>query len=637
MKLALQALRDARGHTTSFAYNEQGKISSTINHLNQAEVNSYNLDGNLVAKTNRLGHQFTYVYNGNNRLIHKLFPGDAVNYAYNDDSLLLEVTDNDSSVTRTYNLKNQMTSEVGSHYPGRVEYSYNERGEKTGVKLFLSGQDVADIKRSYFATGNLNRVSGYVLGTKAEFERQIDQNSRLSRINYPNGVWTQMVYDKNSRVSEQITQTPSSLAHKMVYRYNGNGNITTVQEVLNNQQKVSRYKYDELNRLVEEDAVDKRSYNLDLLGNNLSYGGQYNALNQLLEDVAFTYEYDLNGNRTKKTSKVNGERFEYSFSPENQLQNVKLYKSGNVLSKTILYTYDGVGRRIVRSVQNHLESLKSYTRKYIYDGDDILAVLDGNNSLLLVYLNGEGIDDPILMVSDVDGDGEMNVLSLVKDRQNSVRFILNEKGDTVQSIEYSAYGETQITRSSRTNYRVPNTCYYTSRELEQETGEYYYRARYYDPRAQKFLSEDPIGIKSKDLNLYRYVNNNPLLHNDPSGLIINDQNGLVSMVMNVYGNNPDMFELLNFLQQSSVVVDVSDAWLPDDQPGYLLGRAVNRGNYISVYVDTSKIANHGQGYSSLDVTIHELLHARNFIQGFGLYDEVRVRQETDDLTKPMCQ
>jgi RHS repeat-associated protein len=46
---------------------------------------------------------------------------------------------------------------------------------------------------------------------------------------------------------------------------------------------------------------------------------------------------------------------------------------------------------------------------------------------------------------------------------------------------------------------------------------YYHGARYYDPSAGRFLSEDPIGFKGGDTNFYRYVENNPVKHTDPKG------------------------------------------------------------------------------------------------------------------------
>jgi RHS repeat-associated protein len=58
---------------------------------------------------------------------------------------------------------------------------------------------------------------------------------------------------------------------------------------------------------------------------------------------------------------------------------------------------------------------------------------------------------------------------------------------------------------------------YTGREYDEETGLYYYRARYYDADTGRFISEDPIGFEGGDVNLYVYVGNNPVLLIDPEG------------------------------------------------------------------------------------------------------------------------
>ncbi len=48
---------------------------------------------------------------------------------------------------------------------------------------------------------------------------------------------------------------------------------------------------------------------------------------------------------------------------------------------------------------------------------------------------------------------------------------------------------------------------------------YFYRARYYDARLGRFLTEDPIGLAAGQPNLYPYVSNNPINRIDPSGLL----------------------------------------------------------------------------------------------------------------------
>ena len=58
---------------------------------------------------------------------------------------------------------------------------------------------------------------------------------------------------------------------------------------------------------------------------------------------------------------------------------------------------------------------------------------------------------------------------------------------------------------------------FTGREWDTETGLYYYRARYYDSKLGRFVSEDPAGLRS-GLNRYAYVANRPINLTDPSGL-----------------------------------------------------------------------------------------------------------------------
>ena len=65
------------------------------------------------------------------------------------------------------------------------------------------------------------------------------------------------------------------------------------------------------------------------------------------------------------------------------------------------------------------------------------------------------------------------------------------------------------------NFKQPYT--YTSREYDEETGLYFYRARYYDSTIGMFITEDPIGLLG-GINLFAYVANNPMNFTDPLGL-----------------------------------------------------------------------------------------------------------------------
>jgi RHS repeat-associated protein len=79
---------------------------------------------------------------------------------------------------------------------------------------------------------------------------------------------------------------------------------------------------------------------------------------------------------------------------------------------------------------------------------------------------------------------------------------------TIQ-LSYDGFGNSP--GSSLTRYD------YTGRERDPDTGLLYYRARWYDPQVGRFISEDPIGFKGGDVNVYNYVAGNAVNLRDPNG------------------------------------------------------------------------------------------------------------------------
>ncbi|MBA5864885.1 MAG: DUF2778 domain-containing protein [Nitrospira sp. CR1.1] len=100
-----------------------------------------------------------------------------------------------------------------------------------------------------------------------------------------------------------------------------------------------------------------------------------------------------------------------------------------------------------------------------------------------------------------------------QDGLGTVTELTDSNGAVAKAYAYDAYGS--ILESPGT---VEQPYTYTGRELDQETGLYYYRARYYDAATGRFLQKDPIGLLGGDLNLYRYSQNAPMDFIDPSGL-----------------------------------------------------------------------------------------------------------------------
>ncbi|WP_233266147.1 RHS repeat domain-containing protein [Myroides fluvii] len=97
----------------------------------------------------------------------------------------------------------------------------------------------------------------------------------------------------------------------------------------------------------------------------------------------------------------------------------------------------------------------------------------------------------------------------------STSYITDVLGTPVQYIEYLPFGEVMVEQSN--NNLLENVYKFNAKELDAQTGYYYYGARYYDPGASIFLSVDPLAEQAPGWTPYRYGFNNPLRYTDPDG------------------------------------------------------------------------------------------------------------------------
>jgi RHS repeat-associated protein len=210
----------------------------------------------------------------------------------------------------------------------------------------------------------------------------------------------------------------------------------------------------------------------------------YNAANQLTSHNGQTLTYDLNGNLTSDGTNT------YTWNTRDQLVSI----SGSGLSASFIY--DALGRRTSKSVNGA-------TTGHLYNGDNIAQEQTGGSASANIVTGGL---DQFFQRTDSAG-----TTSPLTDALGSVIALTDAAGAVQTSYTYEPFGSTSVTGASSSN-----PAQYTSRENDQ-TGLYYYRARYYSPSLQRFISEDPIGV-SGGINLYAYVGNNPVSYSDPYGL-----------------------------------------------------------------------------------------------------------------------
>ena len=360
-------------------------------------------------------------------------------------------------------------------------------------------------------------------------------NGWLKKETLPNGYSNNYTYDGAGRMTELNrldTNGVSVLQYR--YTYDNNGNRTGIVETdSDGTETVTAYEYDKLNRLIKEvngHSGNTTEYEFDVRNNIIqktvsgaenyteSYIYTYEHADKYMSNritevtkksgdtvLGRTYYYqEANGNTYQKiVTNEYGEPVEvtdYTYNSWNLMDSASV-KKGNTRTD-VTYKYDATGRRNgkITEVYENGQLADSKTTEYIWYGDKVQYEEETQNSAVSPKINMWGVtgiaarNDEVFS-SDAHGNTDEGY----------------DGTTTVRRYIYDAYGN-----AISDNGEDDNPYRYCGENYDEETGLYYLRARYYDPRIGRFLTEDP----AKDgLNWYVYCGGNPVMFVDPSGLI----------------------------------------------------------------------------------------------------------------------
>ena len=445
-------------------------------------------------------------------------------YDYNAKGQVARVRDNllNRTTQSEYDLANRpvrvKTAEAGQHvYTGQVAYdnvygNLSEFTEKVGENrqefgtkfgyddenrpaLLTYSASGKEIGQSTTTIDKLNRTtfSAVKLGSKT-----FTSEYHFAAGGYGTGSVTNLV--------SSITQPGCNCG----YGYDDNGNIASA--TLNG--KWTGYTYDALGQLTQvNDHSDTRSgengttwkYTYDLGGNILKKERfAYADTTNPLETV--TYEYG-DANWRDKLTAVNGSTIRYdaignplndgtwTYTWQNGRQLQKMQKSG----VTAEFVYNADGLRVQKTVNG-------VATKYTLHGKNVVHMTSGTDELHVFY---DAQNRPAVVVYNG------TAYAYVKSLQGDVVAILDENGNAVVSYGYDAWGaplwctgELAETLGKVQPFR------YRGYVFDEETGLYYLRSRYYNPRWGRFVNADGAIIQK---NLFAYCSNGPIVGYDPSG------------------------------------------------------------------------------------------------------------------------
>ncbi|WP_371353323.1 RHS repeat domain-containing protein, partial [Pseudoalteromonas sp. 68 DY56-GL68] len=168
------------------------------------------------------------------------------------------------------------------------------------------------------------------------------------------------------------------------------------------------------------------------------------------------------------------------------------------------YDYDPLGRRIAK----HTEHGKI---DYIWDNDQLIG--EYQHGEYTWYINLPNQFHPVALIKQ----GEVYYYHL--DQLNTPRFVTNINAEVVWQNHADVYGYEEP--EADTDFNKENTftqpIRFQGQYFDEESGLHYNRYRYYSPKQQRFINQDPIGLVG-GINHYQYAPN-PVNWVDPFGLM----------------------------------------------------------------------------------------------------------------------
>lgn len=475
----LQAsLTDANGNVTTFEYDDIDRLSK-IRYPNPTGGGSSTTDF----------EQYSY---NNNSLItqNRLRDGSLVNITY--DGLSRTTTIDAPSGTRdvaiTYDNFSRITSQDFQGSPTFTQsFSYDQLSRNTSVTREADG---------------VTLTVGY----------EYDIANRRTRITWPGSpiFYAQYDYDLAGEVTA-IRQNGASSGDGVLaeFDYDNLGRRTALQRA-DSAGATTTYTYDAASRM------SSMQQDINSTSNDPNFGFTYSAAGQLLTRTSnnfYDWPQPSNGLTTYST---NG-RNQY---PSVNASSVTFDGRGNLTSiGTASYGYDAFNRLTSAGVatlsydpsgrlHQTTSNGSSVTARFLYDGSNVIAEYDDSNVLQRRFVFGPGVDEVIV---EYVGGGTNDPRWLLRDQVGSVIAATDEDGLLVGNPNtYDEYGQPGAGNSGRFQY--------TGQIWLPEAGLYHYKARAYLPALGRFAQPDPI-LYDGGLNLYAYVNNDPVNNTDPLGLV----------------------------------------------------------------------------------------------------------------------
>ena len=561
-------MTDGRGNRTAYGYDEADRLISvsrelTINGEKQTLTNTYGYTKDRLTDIGHHGFHYQFAHDAFGHMVSASVAGrQVIGYEYegNNGSLSRLLYGNGSSIRYTYDAQDRAALTYYKETEEQAEqklhqYVYDRQGNLVQVTDHMSGK----IYQMYYDfLGRLMRVRDEQ-GNAYEYTYDVNNHmTGLFHSRKTGGVRTAYTYDKDGKeLKSKCTSTfarstkydalgrvtahtwssvkpfetgytyfnygdnryslPKTIKNgneTLEYTYDANGNITSIQDTSGR----STFLYDEGNQLIRENnhALNQTlTYGYDLGGNLVEVKtydfteaetlpaeaigtetGTYDPVwkDQLLNWNGITMTYDAIGNMLTRGNTT------YTWTQGRKLAGVENGRS-------IQYFYDHTGAR-VKKIVDGVET------EYHMAGDLLVSETTNNRTIWYRYDSNAN-----LISMTIAG----KIYGCVRNAQNDVTALIDHDGNVVVKYTYDSWGNVRkIEGSLADTIGVQNPFRYRGYYFDQETGMYYLKNRYYDPKLRRFICADSLkALKAGEdfggKNLYVYCNGNPVAMLDDEG------------------------------------------------------------------------------------------------------------------------
>ena len=495
---------DGNGNAVQYRYNSLGKVSERIDQLGFTETFRYDEEGNLSLHIDRDGRQLQRACNVFGQPVYEKASdaeGKHTNIStWHYDSLgrVTRAVCDGKSYEYIYDAYGNL-KEKRSNGKRLVSYTHDRAGQITEIR------DPAGVctRYEYDILGRRSRIYN---NDGLEVRYGYDALNRIRHIRYGNGVETAYTYDGDGNIRTLETRAGENVLLSFAYQYDGNGNRTA------------------------KTGTQATLGGITTGNNALDISYAYDVRGQLLEErrngASVCYAYDKAGNRIRKTD-AQGE-IRYLYNEKNQLveeespadrKQFSYDRQGGIIEEKNaagirLFSYNS------RRQQTRVETETGNVQENRYDAEGLrFELLENGRRTSFVYHDGELLQEEgreeqgtsYHLGAGMEAFRRGQELSYYhRDEQLSTTFITGGHGDVLNSYQYDAFG-IPLDTTEQLNNRIR----YTGQQYDDVTGQYYLRARYYNPVAGRFMQEDV--YQGDGLNLYAYCGNNPVVYDDPSG------------------------------------------------------------------------------------------------------------------------